>query len=63
MKNSLFQKARKHSTKNDTVHLQRRVGLFSGVALIVGTMIGNKMSKYIDRFVWYRYERHVNVGQ
>lgn len=31
---------RKHSTKNDPVHLQRRMGLFSGVALIVGTMIG-----------------------
>lgn len=28
------------ATKNDAVHLQRRVGLFSGVALIVGTMIG-----------------------
>ncbi|KAG4076090.1 hypothetical protein HA402_011436 [Bradysia odoriphaga] len=27
--------------KNDAVHLQRRVGLFSGVALIVGTMIGS----------------------
>lgn len=26
---------------NDPIHLQRRVGLFSGVALIVGTMIGN----------------------
>lgn len=32
--------ARQHSAKNDSVHLQRRVGLFSGVALIVGTMIG-----------------------
>lgn len=30
----------KHPKTNDTVHLQRRVGLFSGVALIVGTMIG-----------------------
>ncbi|XP_049781978.1 b(0,+)-type amino acid transporter 1 isoform X1 [Schistocerca cancellata] len=28
-------------TANDTVHLERRVGLFSGVALIVGTMIGS----------------------
>lgn len=28
------------STPNDIVHLKRRVGLFSGVALIVGTMIG-----------------------
>lgn len=26
---------------NDLVHLKRRVGLFSGVALIVGTMIGS----------------------
>lgn len=25
---------------DDPVHLKRRVGLFSGVALIVGTMIG-----------------------
>lgn len=29
------------STPNDIVHLKRRVGLFSGVALIVGTMIGS----------------------
>lgn len=28
------------SIENDTVHLKRRVGLISGVALIVGTMIG-----------------------
>lgn len=28
------------SAQNDLIHLQRRVGLFSGVALIVGTMIG-----------------------
>ncbi|GAB0092976.1 b(0,+)-type amino acid transporter 1 [Sergentomyia squamirostris] len=27
--------------ENDIVHLKRRVGLFSGVALIVGTMIGS----------------------
>ena len=27
-------------TKDDAVNLQRRVGLLSGVALIVGTMIG-----------------------
>lgn len=27
-------------TENDALHLQRRVGLISGVALIVGTMIG-----------------------
>lgn len=33
--------ARKLSTKGDTLYLERRVGLFSGVALIVGTMIGN----------------------
>ena len=31
---------RKGSAPNDAIHLQRRVGLFSGVALIVGTMIG-----------------------
>lgn len=37
---------RKGSAPNDAVHLQRRVGLFSGVALIVGTMIG-KFSKRI----------------
>ena len=29
------------SIENDTIHLKRRVGLVSGVALIVGTMIGN----------------------
>uniref|UniRef100_A0A1B6DUD2 b(0,+)-type amino acid transporter 1 n=1 Tax=Clastoptera arizonana TaxID=38151 RepID=A0A1B6DUD2_9HEMI len=29
------------STQDDAIHLQRRVGLFSGVALIVGTMIGS----------------------
>ncbi|XP_075227961.1 L-type amino acid transporter sobremesa isoform X2 [Lycorma delicatula] len=29
------------STQDDPLHLQRRVGLFSGVALIVGTMIGS----------------------
>lgn len=28
------------TTQNDPIHLKRRVGLFSGVALIVGTMIG-----------------------
>lgn len=28
------------SIENDTIHLKRRVGLISGVALIVGTMIG-----------------------
>ncbi|XP_068141343.1 b(0,+)-type amino acid transporter 1 isoform X1 [Drosophila tropicalis] len=32
---------RNGSTTNDTVHLERRLGLFSGVALIVGTMIGS----------------------
>ncbi|XP_037937992.1 b(0,+)-type amino acid transporter 1 isoform X2 [Teleopsis dalmanni] len=32
---------RKGSAPNDAIHLQRRVGLFSGVALIVGTMIGS----------------------
>ncbi|KRG00388.1 uncharacterized protein Dwil_GK18491, isoform B [Drosophila willistoni] len=32
---------RNGSTPNDTVHLERRLGLFSGVALIVGTMIGS----------------------
>lgn len=31
---------RNGSTQNDSIHLKRRVGLFSGVALIVGTMIG-----------------------
>lgn len=31
---------RNGTTPNDPIHLQRRVGLFSGVALIVGTMIG-----------------------
>jgi len=34
--------ARKLSTKGDTLYLERRVGLFSGVALIVGTMIGKQ---------------------
>uniref|UniRef100_A0A182Q991 B(0,+)-type amino acid transporter 1 n=1 Tax=Anopheles farauti TaxID=69004 RepID=A0A182Q991_9DIPT len=29
------------SAQNDAIHLKRRVGLFSGVALIVGTMIGS----------------------
>ncbi|XP_014259511.1 b(0,+)-type amino acid transporter 1 [Cimex lectularius] len=29
------------TTQGDALHLQRRVGLFSGVALIVGTMIGS----------------------
>ncbi|XP_065202893.1 b(0,+)-type amino acid transporter 1 [Planococcus citri] len=29
------------SIKNDSIHLKRRVGLYSGVALIVGTMIGS----------------------
>lgn len=33
---------RNGSTSHDAVHLQRRLGLFSGVALIVGTMIGNE---------------------
>ncbi|KAL9884087.1 b(0,+)-type amino acid transporter 1 isoform X1 [Glossina fuscipes] len=32
---------RNGSATNDAIHLQRRVGLFSGVALIVGTMIGS----------------------
>lgn len=30
------------SIEDDTLHLKRRVGLISGVALIVGTMIGKK---------------------
>ncbi|KAL1455448.1 hypothetical protein WDU94_009539 [Cyamophila willieti] len=29
------------ATQDDSLHLERRVGLFSGVALIVGTMIGS----------------------
>ncbi|XP_050069363.1 b(0,+)-type amino acid transporter 1 isoform X1 [Anopheles maculipalpis] len=29
------------AAQNDIIHLKRRVGLFSGVALIVGTMIGS----------------------
>ncbi|XP_050520540.1 b(0,+)-type amino acid transporter 1 isoform X2 [Daktulosphaira vitifoliae] len=33
--------ARKFSTKGNTLYLERRVGLLSGVALIVGTMIGS----------------------
>ncbi|KAI5699939.1 hypothetical protein M8J76_007697 [Diaphorina citri] len=33
--------ARHGTTQDDTLHLERRVGLFSGVALIVGTMIGS----------------------
>ncbi|KAH8344769.1 hypothetical protein KR067_006840 [Drosophila pandora] len=32
---------RNGSAQNHTVHLERRLGLFSGVALIVGTMIGS----------------------
>ncbi|XP_016951969.1 b(0,+)-type amino acid transporter 1 isoform X2 [Drosophila biarmipes] len=32
---------RNGSTQNHVVHLERRLGLFSGVALIVGTMIGS----------------------
>ncbi|CAG9765135.1 unnamed protein product [Ceutorhynchus assimilis] len=32
---------RSRSTENDPIHLKRRVGLVSGVALIVGTMIGS----------------------
>lgn len=35
---------------DDPVHLKRRVGLFSGVALIVGTMIGQyiyNLLKYV----------------
>ncbi|XP_039288487.1 b(0,+)-type amino acid transporter 1-like isoform X2 [Nilaparvata lugens] len=32
---------RADATQDDALHLQRRVGLFSGVALIVGTMIGS----------------------
>jgi len=36
------------ATEDDAVHLKRRVGLFSGVALIVGTMIG----EYSFVFLW-----------
>nr|CAD7591705.1 unnamed protein product [Timema genevievae] len=32
---------RSGSAEDDALHLKRRVGLFSGVALIVGTMIGS----------------------
>lgn len=32
-------------TENDALHLKRRVGLISGVALIVGTMIGKNIFK------------------
>ena len=31
---------RRDSVPNDSIHLKRRVGLISGIALIVGTMIG-----------------------
>ena len=36
--------------KNDAVHLKRRLGLFSGVALIVGTMIGEPIIIIIISF-------------
>lgn len=35
---------RSRPTENDPIHLKRRVGLVSGVALIVGTMIGKRVS-------------------
>lgn len=34
--------------ENDTIHLKRRVGLISGVALIVGTMIGKFSFHYLQ---------------
>lgn len=37
------------TAKNDSVHLKRRLGLFSGVALIVGTMIGNVLRRQAAR--------------
>lgn len=46
-------------TENDALHLKRRVGLISGVALIVGTMIGNflrentKQEEIIDLFYFF----------
>lgn len=33
------------AVEDDALHLKRRVGLISGVALIVGTMIGRKDTK------------------
>lgn len=39
MRNTLEESGAK---TDNVVHLKRRLGLFSGVALIVGTMIGKK---------------------
>lgn len=43
------------STQDDALHLERRVGLFSGVALIVGTMIGKcslcKAPRYLVAYI------------
>lgn len=50
---------RKGSAPHDAIHLQRRVGLFSGVALIVGTMIGeykiNTKIYYIHLYIYIFY--------
>lgn len=43
------------STQDDALHLERRVGLFSGVALIVGTMIGKCSLCKAPRYLVPRY--------
>lgn len=45
------------SIEDDTLHLKRRVGLISGVALIVGTMIGKIINKTHNKIIYNRKQK------
>lgn len=47
------------ATEEKPIKLRRRVDLFSGIALIVGTMIGNV--QIADLLVWNKIMKRISV--